>query len=105
MALVRNGVMTELSCVSAENGVATLTETLQDNDEIIIVLRGDTDLNGYVSIADMTRINQYLAGLYQLNDIQKLAADTDLNGYVSIADMTRINQYLAGLYTFQWRMA
>ena len=105
VALVRNGVMTELSCVSAENGVATLTETLQDNDEIIIVLRGDTDLNGYVSIADMTRINQYLAGLYQLNDVQKLAADADLSGYVSIADMTRINQYLAGLYTFQWRMA
>ena len=93
-----------LQCVALGNDQYAFTADFEEGDEIVVVVRGDTDLNGYVSASDMTRINQYLAGLYQLNDIQKLVADTDLNGYVSASDMTRINQYLAGLYTFQWRM-
>ena len=94
-----------LQCVALGNDQYAFTADFEEGDEIVVVVRGDTDLNGYVSIADMTRINQYLAGLYTLSDYQKIAADADVNDYVSIADMTRINQYLAGLYSFTWNLA
>ena len=104
VVLYREGQYTEIKSHQIDENTYGFTASLQDNDELIIVLVGDTDLNGYVSIADMTRINQYLAGLYDFNFLNYLTGDSDLNSYVSIADMTRINQYLAGLYTFQWNL-
>lgn len=105
VALIRDGVMTELSCVSVESGVATLTETLQEGDEIVIALRGDTDLDGDVTITDMARINQSLVGIYEMSQLQTLVSDADLDDDVTITDMARINQSLVGLHEFEWRLA
>ena len=53
-----------LQCVALGNDQYAFTADFEEGDEIVVVVRGDTDLNGYVSASDMTRINQYLAGLY-----------------------------------------
>ena len=57
-------------------------------------LAGDADSNGKVSIADVIRIQQFLAG-WKVK-VDSSAADVDANGKVNIADVIRIQQYLAG---------
>jgi|GEM_PF-5270732 len=65
-------------------------------DEFIVVVRGDLDGNGFVSIADGIYLNNFLAGRIDLTTAQFLAADIDFNGVVSIADRTAFNNHLAG---------
>ena len=106
VALVRDGVMTELSCSSiAANGAHVFTVNAQDGDEIILVYRGDADLDAGIDFADATTINQYLLGLYEFDDVKMLAADADLDDGIDFADATTVNQYLLGLYTIRWRTA
>ncbi|MBO6140226.1 MAG: leucine-rich repeat protein [Ruminococcus sp.] len=58
------------------------------------VTAGDADSNGKVNIADVIRIQQYLAGWKVKVDLT--ASDVDANGKVNIADVIRIQQHLAG---------
>jgi len=97
--------MTELSCTEAADGTHVYTVDAQDGDEIILVYRGDADLDGGIDFADATTINQYLLGLYEFDDVKMLAADADLDDGIDFADATSVNQYLLGLYTIRWRIA
>ncbi len=103
VALHRDGAYTELAYSHVNGDTHYFTETLQENDEIIIVIKGDVDLNGRVNATDVTRLNQYLVSLYPFEYPNTLAADADLNGRVNATDSTRISQHLVSLYAFQWR--
>lgn len=59
--------------------------------------KGDVDLDGSVSILDVTTIQKKLASLIDLNELQMQLADTDGDGVVSILDATRIQKWLASL--------
>lgn len=56
---------------------------------------GDTDMNGRITINDVTEIQRQLAEITYFSDEQYLLADTDGNGTVNIADATHLQKYLA----------
>lgn len=58
-------------------------------------LIGDVDLDGYVTITDVTKIQMGLAGLTRLSDLQIRLADVSGDG-LDIADATQIQRFLAG---------
>ena len=61
------------------------------------LIRGDTDLDGQVTVLDATRVQRYLADLTTLSDDAKLTADADCDGSVTIMDATAIQRWLADL--------
>lgn len=58
---------------------------------------GDIDNDGYVTEADSTLVQQYLAGLVSLTEEQLARADVNGDGVVYTPDLTLIAQYAAGL--------
>lgn len=58
---------------------------------------GDVDGDGVVASKDAVMIQKYLAGIIDLDDVQKSAADTNGDGKINIFDATRIQKYVAGV--------
>ena len=61
------------------------------------VLRGDADMDDYVSVIDVTMIQRHLAELTFLSELGSKAADVDDSGDIETVDGTRIQRYLAGM--------
>ena len=60
---------------------------------------GDVDLDGSITARDATFIQQTLANLRKLDELQKLLADVNLASSVDISDATLIQMWLAKLRT------
>ena len=92
-----DGTYTRLDC-TVENGVQTFTLTVNDSDvTIAVVLSGDADLSGGISIDDVTEIISILLGRGASTENQALnmlAADADNDGRVSIDDVTELITFL-----------
>ena len=56
---------------------------------------GDTDLDGNITISDVTEIQKYLAESIILTNVQLSLADTNGDGVVDINDATHLQKYLA----------
>ncbi|MEE3333797.1 MAG: dockerin type I domain-containing protein, partial [Ruminococcus sp.] len=56
---------------------------------------GDVTLDGTVDVRDATKIQQYVAELVTLNDIELYLADVDGNPGVDVRDATLIKQWIA----------
>ncbi|MBQ0098694.1 MAG: hypothetical protein KBS62_07190 [Oscillospiraceae bacterium] len=67
-----------------------------DEPHIIIIL-GDADKDGTLSVIDATCIQKYLADLITESDIDLSVCDTDHDSTISVLDATRIQKFLAGL--------
>ena len=59
------------------------------------VMLGDTDLDGNISISDVTAIQRHLAELARFTDEQLVLADTNGDGIINITDATHLQKYLA----------
>lgn len=105
VALVRDGVMTELACTELANGTHRFVVDAQDGDEIVLVYRGDADLDGVVDFVDATTVNQHMLHLTELDEVALLAANADLDDVVDFVDATTINQHMLHLHTIGWRIA
>ncbi len=64
-----------------------------------VVLYGDVDLDGRVSIKDSTQIQKYVAQMVDLNTEQFIAGDVNGDGYVNVTDSTLINEFMSGIIT------
>ena len=58
-------------------------------------LMGDTNLDGSITISDVTEIQKYLAEFVQFTDEQLALADTNGDGIINITDATHLQKYLA----------
>lgn len=56
---------------------------------------GDTNLDGSITISDVTEIQKHIAELIHFSDEQILLADTNGDGVVNITDATHLQKYLA----------
>lgn len=104
VALVRDGKLTVLEC-EARNGAYAFTANLRDHDEIVIVLVGDSDLDGRLTAADLVCLSRYFGGEHTLSACAALAADTDLDGRQTTADLVCLSRYFGGEYTPRWWLA
>ena len=60
---------------------------------------GDTDQSGFVSIIDVTLLQQYLAGMIEIeNPLTVKLLDVDLNGKIDVDDATVIQKCIAKIY-------
>lgn len=99
-----SGVVTGVSA-----GTATITITAAGNSNynsasktISITVKksymmGDVNLDGTVSIDDVTLIQKHLASMVELDGEQLKVADVTGDGDVSIDDVTKIQKFIAGL--------
>ncbi len=60
-------------------------------------LLGDADLDGYVTIVDVTTIQLHCAKLYELQGAALVNADTIKDNVISITDATKVQMFIAGL--------
>ena len=59
------------------------------------MLIGDTDLDGHITINDVTSIQRHLAEMHIFTDEQLALADTNGDGEININDATHLQKYLA----------
>lgn len=81
-------------------GEQTLTisyENYQTYTRVKVGLLGDINLDGTVTIEDVTLYQKYLCNLADLSSEQLQVADTNFDARYSIHDATKIQKYLAGL--------
>ena len=86
--------------VGVAEGTATITVNAADGwgnpDECVVTVYtelGDTNSDGYINIADVTELIDYLLSGVS-SQINLTNADTDQNGSVNIADVTELIDYL-----------
>lgn len=68
-----------------------------DRTSTKVIIFGDVDLDGEVTVNDATKIQFYLANYTTLNAEQLYAADVDGDGDVNVKDVTYIQHYVANL--------
>jgi len=80
-----NGIYT----IPSVTGLVTVT--------ITSVKKGDVDLDGNVTVTDVTAMRRSLAGFEEITSILSLAAgDCDVDGHVTVTDVTSLRRFLAG---------
>ena len=104
VALVRNGVMTELACTQVSSNAYDFVVNCQDGDEIIITLKGDVNLDGSVDIMDYARLYQFINGTYELDNAGFLASDSNGDNTVDIMDYAHLYQFINGTYAYSWNL-
>ena len=80
-----------------DDGEVELTLNVTDTGRMPNGFIGDVDLDGEVTILDVTAIQKYLAGLEELVADQLAMADVDSDGDVTILDATKIQRYIADM--------
>lgn len=78
--------------------VSSIPNTSSYGDKVI--LYGDADLDGDVTITDVTCLQRYLAELESINTLQLRASDVDGDGEVTISDVTLIQYRVAEMIEF-----
>lgn len=62
----------------------------ETRDELTVVIRGDTNGDGYTDISDYTYVRLDILQLKALTGVFRAAADVNLDGYIDISDYTLI---------------
>lgn len=99
---VKNGVVTAL-----DKGIARVYAKAIDNEDVLFSIKvqvvrrdlliGDVTLDDFISIADATYIQMYLAEYMELSKDEMNAADANGDGVVNINDVTYIQMFLADI--------
>ena len=71
------------------------TEYHHIGSESTDMLIGDTNLDGHITISDVTSIQRHLAEMHIFTDEQLALADTNGDGEININDATHLQKYLA----------
>ena len=101
-----DGTITALTCTTTGD-THSFTVTVTDADvNLVIVIKGDFDLNGAAQTKDATFIKQVMVNTRPLEGetaaVQRFAGDADGNGTLAVKDATFISQVQVGLKTFTW---
>ena len=108
-SLLEKLVPTELIAIqpegtSAETSVATgMTVTYTVNGQLVqslsVVVTGDVNGDGTISITDLVQINNHLLKKAELSGAAAIAADVNADGVISITDLVQINNHLLKIST------
>lgn len=96
--LTNNELLKYIKCeVTPKEYVGIVPITISSETTIKVILYGDVNLNGAVSVADSTLIQKYLAHTATLTSEQLVAADVNGDGAVTTKDVTLIQMYVSNL--------
>ena len=100
-----DGTYERLSCTE-KDGAHQFTVTVTNADvKLVVVLRGDADLNGSVQYKDGTLVKQVVAGANTFKKdeaLQILAIDLNGDGKAQYKEGTMISQVVAGSNQYKW---
>ena len=101
LGYLEGGKYISLSCVPGDGGsfVFDVPEGISD---LVLVVAGDTGLDGKLTNADATKIKAALKGGAELSLLQKFAADANHDGKLSNADATKTKAALKGALSIAW---
>lgn len=84
------------SSIESDNVVYPMV-LYSDSTKEKVVIKGDANLDGMITIDDATTIQKYLANIITLDDEQLLASNTDKDADINIIDVTVLQKVLAGI--------
>ena len=73
-----------------------------DVDEIVLVLKGDVNLDGRLSNADATKLKAAVKGMTSLSKVQEFASDVNDDNRLSNADSTKLKAAIKGMTSINW---
>lgn len=95
--LTSKGEVKTTGTISTGNIVAVYNNNGQQTAQYSIVIYGDTNGDGKISIVDLARVQKHLLEVSKFEGVQKSAADVNRDGKVSILDLARIQKHLLEL--------
>lgn len=69
---------------------------------LVLVFKGDEDLNGKVNLRDSTRIKRVMVGTMTTTALEAFAADINNNDKAETRDATYIARVMVGNYEILW---
>ncbi len=104
MILMANGdgSYTEIPVIPFE-GEYSFKFTITGDTEIVLVLKGDVNLDGKITVRDANLISRYLVtDEFDLSILQSYVADVNGDGKVSVRDANLISRKLVGTGEIDW---
>ena len=97
-----DGTYTRLLCNTVD-GEHFYQLTVTDGDVyLVLVFKGDEDLNGTVSLQDSTRIKRIMVESLTATALEQFAGDTNDNDQIETRDATCIARVMVGSYEIPW---
>lgn len=91
---------TELSAQD-KTGTGTILQLLDKHeavaDTFTVVVKGDINGDGEITITDLVKAKRHLAGLENYTGVYQIAGDVSNTGAISITDVVKICRHIAGL--------
>ena len=69
-------------------------ENLMDID---MVVTGDINGDGNISVTDLAKLERHIAGIEKLEGVYKIAADVNDNDSVTLTDLVKVSRDIARL--------
>ena len=95
-----SSITSTTTTTTSTNTTTTTTTTESTTPAAGEIYWGDVNVDQKVSIADVVRLNKYLAGNADITDQGKLNADCAYDGTLDSKDATAIKEYLALLIAY-----
>ena len=102
MLVKADGTVQTLKAAKAGDAYAFSVEGAAEGDRIAVALKGDTNLNGVVDLADSAMAKASYLGRLTLNEQQAAAANVNNSDEVGLAEAALIKAAYLGKYTMTW---
>ncbi len=96
-----DGTYSRVEAIVQPDGSYRFTAELAADSEIAVMVAGDANGDGELSISDAVRLRAALLGNVELSGLEELASDVGGNG-LSIADVVKLRAVLLGNTQFVW---
>lgn len=94
-------MLAEVIYLRAQQKVATgfKINTTYDNAVYTVILKGDINADGMISLLDINTIQKKILGASTLDTNQTLAADVNSDSRVNVSDIQEIQKHILGIKT------
>ncbi len=98
-AKVLNASGSDISSSTTKVATGFKINTTYDNAVYIVILKGDINADGMISLLDINTIQKKILGASTLDTNQTLAADVNSDSRVNVSDIQEIQKHILGIKT------
>lgn len=97
-AIISNGYCVENKTKSHTLSVTDSSTGKSTTINFSVIISGDVDGNGDITVADLANIKSHLLKYSLLNGIYEKAANVNGDNYISISDLISVKKHILGIY-------